>query len=52
MSHLGTMGKEVHTLQEELMDDRTPIEKLVGKLAPGTAERLEEDIQKIAKGIR
>lgn len=34
------------------VDDRTPIEKLVGKPAPGTVERLEEDIKKIEKRKR
>ncbi len=34
------------------VDDRTPIEKLVGKPAPGTVERLEADIQTIEKSKR
>lgn len=34
------------------IDDRTPIDKLMGKSAPGTVERLEETIEAITKKSR
>ena len=44
-----SLNNPIFTIQ---VDDRTPIEKLVGKPAPGTVERLEEDIKKIEKRKR